>query len=110
MNITEALASAGKTYRDFSDEEEFSKFITEVKGDKKLDDTVKKEIEDSEKTYKDSEKKESGGKDKDIREVVYADLSEIENIFKHIVIFTNDRDPKNNLTLKNLYDAVDALK
>lgn len=44
-------------------------------------------------------------------EVKYADLNkELENIFEHIIIFTNDDDPKNNKTLKNLYDAISALK
>lgn len=44
-------------------------------------------------------------------DVVYADKPEhCTNIFKHIVVFTNDRDPKNNKTLKNIYEAVDTLK
>lgn len=44
-------------------------------------------------------------------EVKYSDLKQdLKNIFKHIVVFTNDDDPKNNKTLKNIYDAVDALK
>ena len=44
-------------------------------------------------------------------EVKYSDLKQdLKNIFKHIVIFTNDDDPKNNKTLKNIYEAVDALK
>ena len=44
-------------------------------------------------------------------EVVYSDLKQdLKNIFKHIIVFTNDNDPKNNKTLKNIYDAVDALK
>lgn len=44
-------------------------------------------------------------------EVVYSDHEqELKNIFKHIIIFTNDDDPKNNKTLKNIYDAVDQLK
>ena len=39
-------------------------------------------------------------------EVVYADQKKTpSNIFKHIIVFTNDRDPKNNKTLKNIYDA-----
>lgn len=43
--------------------------------------------------------------------VVYADLTgENANIFKHIIVFTNDRDPKDNKTLKNIYEAVDNLK
>lgn len=44
-------------------------------------------------------------------EVKYSDLKQdLKNIFKHIVVFTNDDDPKNNKTLKNIYEAVDALK
>lgn len=44
-------------------------------------------------------------------DVVYADYkTELKNIFKHIIIFTNDRDEKNNKTLKNIYDAVSDLK
>ena len=44
-------------------------------------------------------------------EVKYSDLKQdLKNIFKHIVVFTNDDDPKNNKTLKNIYDAVAALK
>ena len=30
-------------------------------------------------------------------------------IFKHIIVFTNDRDPKNNKTLKNIYDAIEKV-
>ena len=44
-------------------------------------------------------------------EVIYSDhKQELKNIFKHIIVFTNDRDPKNNKTLKNIIDAIDALK
>ena len=44
-------------------------------------------------------------------EVIYADQKQdLKNIFKHIIVFTNDRDPKNNKTLKNIIDAIDALK
>lgn len=47
----------------------------------------------------------------DKQEVIYADLKKKpENIFKHIIIFTNDKDPKNNKTLKNIYDAISALE
>lgn len=42
--------------------------------------------------------------------VEYADLKEVSNIFKHIIIFTNSRDPKNNKTLQNIYDAIDEFK
>ena len=44
-------------------------------------------------------------------EVVYADEKIIyNNIFKHIVVFTNDRDSSNNKTLKNIEDAIESLK
>lgn len=44
-------------------------------------------------------------------EVIYSDIKQpLKNIFKHIIIFTNDKDPKNNKTLKNIYDAVKALE
>ena len=44
-------------------------------------------------------------------EVVYSDHEqELKNIFKHIIVFTNDDDPKKNKTLKNIYDAVNQLK
>lgn len=61
------------------------------------------------------EKKDSDEPEKiqnaDKLQVEYADLKrKPENIFKHIIVFTNDKDPKNNKTLKNIYDAVDAIK
>lgn len=43
-------------------------------------------------------------------EFKYAKLKGYDNIFKHILIFTNDRDPKNNKTLGNIFDAVKNLK
>ena len=44
-------------------------------------------------------------------DVIYSDLKQTPiNIFKHIIIFTNDKDPKSNKTLKNIYDAVSTLK
>lgn len=50
-------------------------------------------------------------KPQDKLEVIYAERdSELDNIFKHIIIFTNDKDTNNNKTLKNIYDACDALK
>lgn len=66
-----------------------------------------------------TEKEGDGKADKDIEpsiftgkeiEVNYADLKKVSNIFKHIILFTNDRDPKNNKTLKNVYDAVEEMK
>ena len=37
-------------------------------------------------------------------------ISKYNNIFKHIIVFTNDRDPKDNKTLKNIYEAIENLK
>lgn len=44
-------------------------------------------------------------------DVLYADFKKsLNNIFKHIVIFTNSKDPKDNKTLKNIIDAIKELK
>lgn len=44
-------------------------------------------------------------------DVVYADQDKTPiNIFKHIILFTNNKDPKGNKTLKNIYDALEILK
>lgn len=45
-------------------------------------------------------------------EVIYADTKPkvFKNIFKHIIVFTNDRDTKNNKTLRNIHDAIKRLK
>ena len=44
-------------------------------------------------------------------DVHYAsEIKTYTNIFKHIIIFTNDRDPKGNKTLKNIYEAIENLK
>jgi RimK family alpha-L-glutamate ligase len=67
--------------------------ITEKKGDGKADENVKQT------TFL-----------KDKLEVKYADLKEVSNIFKHIIVFTNDRDEKNNKTLKNIVEAIAEFK
>ncbi len=44
-------------------------------------------------------------------DVIYAQVpKKYNNIFKHIVVFTNNRDPKGNKTLNNIYEAIDRLK
>lgn len=44
-------------------------------------------------------------------EVIYSNLKQKPtNIFKHIIVFTNDKDTKNNKTLKNIVDAIKELK
>lgn len=67
--------------------------ITEKKGDGKADENIKQTTFLKEKL-----------------EVKYADLKEVSNIFKHIIVFTNDRDEKNNKTLKNIIDAIAEMK
>lgn len=86
-------------YRDITSVDELynhfpgTKPILEAKGDGKADENIKKTV-----FYEDE------------LPVKYADLKEVSNIFKHIIIFTNDRDPKNNKTLKNIYEAIDEFK
>ena len=66
-----------------------------------------------------NEKKGDGKADEDVKqtaffkeklEVKYADMKAVSNIFKHIIVFTNNRDPKENKTLKNIYEAIDEIK
>jgi RimK family alpha-L-glutamate ligase len=46
--------------------------------------------------------------------VIYADLKKAKTeptcIFKHIIVFTNDKNPENNKTLKNIYAAIEKIK
>lgn len=85
-----------KSYRDFASERELRSFyhlLTESKADGKDDQKVERTV-----FYNDN------------LEVQYAKPDEINNIFDHIIIFTNDRDPKRNKTLKNIIDAIKTLK
>ena len=93
-----------KSYRDFNSVEELMEYyhisptanILEAKKDDEQDD----DSSDDKLVVND-----------DIHEVIYADIKKpITNIFKHIIIFTNDDDPKNNKTLKNVIDAIKDLK
>ena len=69
-------------------------------------------LEDKDKESHDKKNEEEKTVNPDKFEVIYADQhpKELKNIFKHIIVFTNDRDPKNNKTLKNIIDAIDDLK
>jgi len=73
--------------------------------------TEKKDIPEEEMSHEEKNEAEKVV-NPDKFEVVYADQhpKEFKNIFKHIIVFTNDRDPKGNKTLKNIMDAVDTLK
>ena len=49
-------------------------------------------------------------KTKDRLEVVYAEHKDYKNIFRNIIVFTNNRDSDKNKTLKNIEEAIDNLK
>ena len=49
-------------------------------------------------------------KTKDRLEVVYAEHKDYKNIFKNIIVFTNNRNSDKNKTLKNIEEAIDNLK
>lgn len=84
-----------------------SKFLTEA-DDKKAEEKAEKELK--EKTNKETEDPDKVAKPDEF-EVIYAEYpNKYNNIFKHIIVFTNDRDTKNNKTLKNIEDAVKRLK
>ena len=98
------------TYRDFKSVDQLRAYyglstpITESKED---------DTEDSEKDNAvDKMGLKGEGKPEDWgEEVIYTrNIKTYTNIFKKIIVLTNDRDPKGNKTLKNIYEAVDNLK
>lgn len=104
-------------YDQIKDEDEARRLVESVNeaSRAKLDESKKKpeeeETEGKDKSVNKDDEKGNPNNPNDELEVKYADLDkELTNIFEHIIIFTNDDDPKNNKTLKNLYDAVAALK
>lgn len=64
--------------------------------------------------FEDKTLKDDDGKvqQTDKLDVVYANKKpeKWNNIFKHIIIFTNDREDENNKTLKNIHEAIETLK
>lgn len=106
-----------KSYSDFNSVEELMEYynikplntIFEKKEEPKEEPKEESSEKDAEEDKSNLEPDKIGKPDE--FEVIYADLkAKPSNIFKHIIVFTNDRDPKNNKTLKNIYDAVDDLK
>ena len=100
-----------KSYSDFNSVEELMEYynIKPIKSTilEKQTEEEAKELVNSDKDMDDPEKVANPDK----LEVVYSDLKATPtNIFKHIIVFTNDRDSKNNKTLKNIEDAIKALK
>lgn len=91
-----------------------STFLTEADNKDNNADKVKDVPEKAKKRYE-RDKKNTDDPEKvlntDELEVVYAEpTKKYNNIFKHIIVFTNDKDTKNNKTLKNIEDAVKRLK
>ena len=85
-----------------------SSFLTEDKDVKKAPQSAKNKYEKIKKRNLDNPEKVVK---QDKIEVIYADIpKKFNNIFKHILVFTNDRDPKSNKTLKNIEDAIKRLK
>lgn len=100
-----------KSYNDFNSVEELLEYYNIKQNNIVLEDD-KDDVKDD---VKDDGKEDGDEPSKviktDEKEVIYSDLkSDPQNIFKHIIVFTNDRDPKNNKTLKNIYDAIGNLK
>lgn len=93
-----------RTYDTFESVEEVQRYyniITEGCKDKS-------EEEETEKGEK--EQKEDAVKTDNL-EVHYAEkIKDCKCIFKNIVLFTNSKEPKNNKTLKNIIDAIKAVK
>ena len=108
-----------KGYNDFTSLSDFLKYYN-------LEHLNSKELNESKKCTKCDTKcnKEEGEENENTKEtpnkkvktdkleVHYSDLktNKFQNIFKHIIIFTNDKNPDNNKTLKNIYDAIKNLK
>lgn len=108
-SLKEYIKGSPRAYNTFESVEEFREWYG-------INEDRKEEIEDE---PGDDGKEEDGKKisreekvvTADKLPVVYADLKAAPvNIFKHIIVFTNNRDPKENKTLNNIYEAIDALK
>ena len=89
-----------------------STFLTEADDkDNKADEVPEKAKKRYERDKKNTDDPTKVMKTDDKREVIYAEIpKKYNNIFKHIIVFTNDKDTKNNKTLKNIEDAVKRLK
>ena len=110
-----------KRYDEYSSVEELyeaynikplSTFLTEADDkDNKADEVPAKAKKRYDRDKKNADDPTKVVKTDDKREVIYAEIpKKYNNIFKHIIVFTNDKDIKNNKTLKNIEDAVKRLK
>ena len=99
MNIIEQL---NKPYNLITEDEVLELLkLNEKRNDKR----------ESEKDKDTAQEPDANPTNTDKLDVEYADLEKKPTcIFEHIIIFTNDKDPDHNKTLKNIYDAQKALK
>ena len=97
------------TFESVDDLQSYVQLLTEKAGQ-----SAEQKLQKAEKKSDDEAKNgtpEDDIKKKDKKEIIYADLDrELNNIFEHIIIFTNDKDRANNKTLDNIYEAADTLK
>lgn len=97
------------TFESVDDLQSYVQLLTEKAGQ-----SAEQKLQKAEKKSYDEAKNgtpEDDIKKKDKKEIIYADLDrELNNIFEHIIIFTNDKDRANNKTLDNIYEAAEALK
>lgn len=107
MDINEVI------YSQITDEEAAKRLVESINPKPVVEKKTKTKEEEETEPQRDANEEENGnptnpdGK----LEVKYADIDKKpENIFEHIIIFTNDDDPKNNKTLNNLYDAINVVK
>ena len=100
MNINEVLYNT-------LDEDDAIRILESAKKKKQEEE----EIEKQEELKRNQEGEGGNPTNTEELDVQYADLTQSPKcIFEHIIIFTNDDDPKNNKTLSNIYDAIKAIK
>ena len=77
------------------------------------DENLEKVIQTLNKNFLDKNQGHNVSED-DKRNIIYSDLNTIKKnkkcIFKHIIVFTNDKNQENNKTLGNIYSAIEDLK
>lgn len=108
-----------RPYNTFESVEDLKSYmmILEEKEEKKAKKNKPKKKEEEEvsdpeekEDIKDPEKEEGKTSDDKI-DVIYSDQKQSAKcIFKHIIVFTNEKDPKENKTLKNILDAIKTIE
>lgn len=107
-----------KTYADFNSPEELLAYYNVVNeaNEESVEEPKEEPVEEPKEEESQEDQEDKSDKDDDVNAAIESDdVSEAkydryENIFKHIIVFTNDKETKNNKTLKNIYDALKNLK